>query len=179
METIKGWEAIDLFFLILALRIAYVAQKEGILKESFKTLSLIGSSLLSFHYYPLLSEKLEKELGLPASLFYFISFVTLMLAGVIFFFLLKVTINFFLKWRKEAISLPERVGAILIGGIRFAFASSLIVFAISLLPWKDYRYQGALSLFKSLSPKVYLTSMKLISRINPQLEVNRKVEEYR
>jgi uncharacterized membrane protein required for colicin V production len=179
MEIIKKFTLIDFLFLLLALRIIYIALSKGILNEILKTVGILFSSLIAFHYYPIVGKDIEK--GVPEFIknsSYFLSFfLILSFFYVVFYFLRKIITVLF---KKEGISLDERMVSLFIGGFRFAFLLSTIIFFLHLFPSQNkYLYKSrSYKLFKNVAPKIYLVSFEVYNRFNREEKLNKEVKRY-
>lgn len=125
---------LDIFVLIILIRICYVAIKTGFLLELFKILGAILAAYLSLHYFSRLSSFVSTLIGFrnisPAFLS-LLSFVFLAGAGYLAFSFLR---RIFLKLIKmEAVSTLNKWGGFVLGVARgFLFASLVIfIFVIS------------------------------------------------
>ena len=170
---------IDLFLLIVFLRVIYIAISRGVINESFKIAGLFVSGWFSFHYYFPLGNKIgSKILFFSEEHLYFISFFLIFFIVKIIFSLLRLIVVSLFK-RKE-IPLYERWLLFFLGGGRAAILCSVIGFSLYLSPL-DSKYLNesvSYSLFKNIAPKAYLTSFEFYSKINPNVILNEKIKEY-
>jgi uncharacterized membrane protein required for colicin V production len=121
---------VDIFVLILGVRICYVAVKSGFPVELFKFIGTIAAIYLSLHYYVLLTayikEWLPLEGRLPQDFLQFIVFLALAAAGYYSFMVLRSIFYRFLKM--EAVSTLNKWGSLILGVARAVFLASLIMF---------------------------------------------------
>jgi len=125
---------IDLFVIIILIKICYVAIKTGFPVELFKILGLILATYLSLHYYFRLSSFVSILLGsknIPSVFLSLLSFIFLAGAGFLFFSFLRRI--FFKLVKMEAVSSLNKWGGLVLGITRgFLFAGLVIfIFVIS------------------------------------------------
>jgi len=180
MEVTARASLIDLFFLILFLRVAYISVAKGLLVEAFKIAGLLVSSFFAFHYYPYFADKVVGKIPLLSKEYLqFVSFCSIFLAtGVIFIFLRLIAI--FLV-RREDVPLIERRLAFFAGIFRAAFLSSMIFFILYLFPFKLQPQNPGISyrMLKNFGPKAYLIALDFYNKkINKNVILNKEVEKY-
>lgn len=179
MQIIEKINLIDIFFLIVGLRIIYIAASGGIIKEIFKITGSLGGAFLAFHYYsPFASMIGEKIPFLNEQYIGFLPFFFIFSVLVIFFSFLGKLINLFLK--REELSLEEKSVALFAGIFRFIFFTSVVIFGLSLLPVDKKYYQGSFSyrMFKNVAPGIYLGTVEFYSKFNQKAVVNEEVKKY-
>ena len=175
MDVVVKPSFIDLVFLILCLRIVYIAVARGMLRECFRLLGLINGVFAAFHNYTGFSEKLVKIIPfLNREYVHFISFFLIFIGVNAVFTLLRLIITFLFK--REQISLKERWVSFLFGSAGACFWVSAVIFALHLSPLNPKHFTSSISyaLFKNIAPKAYLVSMNL----NPKIGANEKVQKY-
>jgi len=180
MELIDKFHIIDIFFLIIFLRIVFIAFSRGLLNEFIKLIGLSFASFFSFQYYSLfLGEVFGKEpFSFNQEHLNLISFLIIFFVVVFIFFLLRRAVVPFLKQKKY--SLWEKGLASLLGCCRALFSVSIIIFILWLSPFsfkgvfKSFSYKK----FKSIAPLSYLGSFKFYKTINPQSQLNKEVVTY-
>ncbi len=170
---------IDLFFLILCLRIIYISVSKGAGHEIFKTLGLLVSGLFAFHFYSFLGQSINDKISfLSKEYLYFFSFLGIFLGvGAIFNLLGLITA---LLFKQEVVSKPQRWIGLFFGVFRALFLSSIIVFLLHLSPLNSQYFDDTISykIFKNVAPKVYLLSFKVYNKIYKQAQINKEVEGY-
>lgn len=179
MEIFGRAGLIDLFFLIICLRIFYISISRGFLSESFKILGLLSGSFFAFQYYFFIGGILSKRIPfLHPESFYFIAFLLILLGIGIIFSFLRIIVTFLFK--KKERSFTEKGLSFLIGGLRASFFISVIIFLLHLLPFNSLYFRHTLSydIFKNIAPKFYLVSFNLYKKIIPIATLNKEVEEY-
>ncbi len=121
---------VDIFVLILGVRICYVAVKSGFPVELFKFIGTVTAVYLSLHYYVALSGYIEGWLSmgnrLPQDFLQFIVFLSLAAAGYYAFMVLRSIFYRFLKM--EAVSTLNKWGSLILGLARAVVLVSLIMF---------------------------------------------------
>lgn len=127
IRTQINW--LDLFIIIILIRICYTAIKAGFPAELFKIAGLILATYLSLHYYSGLSSFLSGLIGPKntlSALLSPVSFIFLAGAGIFAFSLLR---RIFLKLVKmEAVSSLNKWGGFVLGITRAFLFASLVVF---------------------------------------------------
>jgi uncharacterized membrane protein required for colicin V production len=178
MSESSGQFLIDLLFLILCLRIIYIAISYGFICEFFKTAGLLLGSFFAFQYYPLVNIIAEALPFLNRGYSALFSFL-LILLGVNLFFVLSRMIVMSLFKIKE-IYFKQKVVLFLLGGFRAVFTSSIILFLLYLSPLdsKYFCHNISYGLFKGFAPKIYLASFKVYNKVSTKAIVNKEVEAY-
>ena len=125
---------LDLFVIIILIRICYAAIKTGFPVELFKILGVILATYLSLHYYSGLTSVVSILIGsknMPLVFLNLLSFIFLAGAGFLFFSFLRRI--FFKLVKMEAVSALNKWGGFVLGITRgFLFASLVIfIFVIS------------------------------------------------
>jgi len=131
LDTFKQFNWLDIFVIILLLRIGYIAIKTGLPLELFKLLGTIVSVYLSLHYYSVWADFLKARPALkniPLELLSFVSFIALVILGHAIFILLR---SLFLRFLKlEAVANLNKWGGLLLGIARGILLASLIMFIL-------------------------------------------------
>ncbi|MDD5238816.1 MAG: CvpA family protein, partial [Candidatus Omnitrophica bacterium] len=129
MQNIIGqinW--IDIFVIILLIRICYIAAELGLFIESFKLLGTLASIYLSLHYYKQLSDFTQNAIGLkdsPAYIFDLFSVIILAILSYLIFAILRKVFSKLVK--VETLDNLNRWGALILGVIGgFLFAGLII-----------------------------------------------------
>ncbi len=132
INILKQINWVDIFVLILVVRICFIAAKCGFPIELFKFMGTIAAIYFSFHYFVILSDYINNWLALgerlPLEFLQFIVFVLLAISGYAAFILLRSILYRFLKM--EAVSALNKWGSLILGITRGVFLSSLIIFAM-------------------------------------------------
>ncbi len=170
---------IDLFFLILCLRVIYISVSRGICLEALKLSGLLVSSLLAFQYYPPLAGNISRKLPFfNQEYFYFWSFLAIFLSVSAVFSLVRLIMLVFLEKKEK--SFGEKLIALFAGGLRAAFLASLVIFLLHLTPLGSQRFSSNLSyrIFKNIAPKTYLISFAFINKLNSGISLNEEIQKY-
>ena len=170
---------IDLFFLILCLRIIYIAVSRGALREGFKLMGLLAGSLCAFHFYVLIAQRLSSKLTfLKEESLFFVSFFGILSSVVLIFVLLRLIATSLFKL--NTISSGERWLLLLAGFFRAAFLISIILFLYYLSPAYSRQNQLGISYkaFKNFAPKVYSATFSVFKKINGNIKLNKEVGLY-
>ena len=179
MEITARAALIDLFFLILCLRIIYISVSKGALQEGFKIAGLLLSSLFAFHLFSFLGNSLSNKVTIISKDYlYFISFLVIFLGIGAIINLIRLILA--LLFKREEVPKSERWAGLLIGGFRASYLSSIILFLLYLSPLGLQYFNDTISykIFKKIAPKVYLLSFEAYSKFYTKAEVNKEVEEY-
>ncbi|UCC95168.1 MAG: CvpA family protein [Candidatus Omnitrophota bacterium] len=179
MEAIKRVGLIDFLFLLLVLRIGYIAVSKGVTAEIFKTLGISIGSFFAFQYYPSLAEQINKKvIILNKAYLDAISFLLIFIGIVGIFSLLRRMVAFLVH--KKEISLQERRVSLCVGILRYAFFSSAMIFFLYLSPLNPEHFEKSISfkLFKNIAPKMYLTGMSFYNKFEPAIVTNKEVKKY-
>jgi len=155
IPLIKQLNWVDLFFLILLMRIIYIGIKKGLVVEFFKTLGVILSLFLSLHYYTRLGDFIHAKSSLPLEFADFVSFVFLVMIGYLLFLILRTA--FLLLIKVEPVNLINRWGGAILGILRGILTVSLL---ISVLCLSTIKY------FEESSKKSF--SSNYLSRVAPK-----------
>jgi membrane protein required for colicin V production len=160
LSVLKQFNWLDIFVVIIILRIGYIANKNGFSGELFKFLGTVLAIYLSLHYYIIFSDYIGSRIGVNnIPLEYLTSglFIILAILGYIIFAILRKVFYRFIKM--EAVPNLDRWGGLLLGLARGILVASLIMFILVTSPigyLKDSvvgSYSGKY-LFK-IAPRVY------------------------
>ena len=138
MEALKQFNWVDIFSIILFLRICYVATKTGLPVEIFKLLGTLLATYAALHYFTAVSDLFGGKVNIEKmSLEFrdFLAFLVLASAGYIFMVLVRMVFFQFIKI--EAVSLLNKWGGFILGLGRGLLLTSIAVFGltISTLPY--------------------------------------------
>lgn len=160
LNILKQFNWVDIFFVILLIRITYVALKNGFSAELFRLLGTILAIYLSLHYYISFSDYIIGRSGtnnIPAEYLTFSAFVFLVILGYAIFLLLGRVFSRFIQM--EAVPNLNKWGSLILGIIRSFLLMSLIIFILVVAPLGYFRdsvnnsYSGK-RLFK-IAPSTY------------------------
>lgn len=180
MEISAEQAFVDLFFLILFLRVVYIAISRGILCEIFKAVGLFIATIFAFHYYFSFGNYVNKKILLVSKeyLYPLCFFLILISIGGIFS-ILRLIITL-LVVKKKDVSFPERWLSAFVGWGRAIFLSSVVIFLLHQGPFERGFFQKTISyrMFKNITPKVYLAFFRFYKKVNPKAVLNKEVEKY-
>lgn len=131
-KMIQHFNWVDVLFIIILLRIAYIAIKKGVVVESFKLCGTLFALYISLHYYPVVSDWLRSLFGLKNVPLDFLDFVIcFFLAGLgyIVFVAIRAVFTSFIKM--EPSQRLNKLCGLLLGGARIILCTSLVAFVLS------------------------------------------------
>jgi uncharacterized membrane protein required for colicin V production len=141
LDILKQINWVDIFLLILTLRVCFVAVKSGFPVELFKLAGTVAAVYLSLHYYISLAgyvfNWLPLEKIIPLDLLEFLIFLVLAIGGYFIFILLRSVFSRFLKM--EAVSALNKWGGLLLGIARAVLLSSLMILVLILSNVKYFK----------------------------------------
>jgi len=160
LDILKQFNWVDIFFVILLIRICYVAIKNGFSVELFKLLGTISAIYFSLHYYIIFPDYIIGRIGaknIPLEYLTFFSFVVLAILGYLIFMILSKVFSRFIQM--EAVPNLNKWGSLILGIIRSFLLVSLLIFIFVIAPGSYFRnsvnnsYSGK-RLFK-IAPATY------------------------
>jgi len=173
-------EIIDIFFLVLLLRVSYIAVSRGLFREICKITGLLCAVFFAFQFYPHLSEAIRaKTRFINPGYLYPVVFLLIFAGVVAAFFFLNLFLGLFLP--KGDISVKRKLILLGLGGFRAVFFLSVLIFLFHLASFNPKHIQNGLSyrLAKKVAPVFYLAvagpAEKIIDR---DFKLNNKVEDY-
>ncbi len=133
LEIIQQCNWVDVFIVILLLRIIYIALKNGLPIEMFKLLGVLLAIYISFHYYTLFSDWLGERLPAiqeksPLEFLDFFVFVVLAIFTYLVFVGVRITFYRFIKM--EAVPRLSQFGGLILGILRGVLLVGLIMYAL-------------------------------------------------
>lgn len=132
LNTLKQFNWLDIFILIMIFRICYIAVKGGFTTEFFKFLGTLTAIYLAMHYSVFIADYtrglLPAEAKIPLELINVLIFSTLSIMGYFLFVLLRHAFNNFVKI--ETVSSLNKWGGLIVGGYRSVLLVSLVSFAL-------------------------------------------------
>ncbi len=170
---------LDILFLIICLRVVYVAAARGMIAEGLKGGGLLAGSLLAFHYYTFIGDRFTAQgRFIRPEYFDFISFFFILVAAGLIFALTRLIVMVLFK--RDEIPATERWLALFAGGARAIILSSVLIFLLHLSPLEPRLYNQSFSwkFAHRVAPKVYLESFKLYRHFVPTSQVNKEVQKY-
>jgi membrane protein required for colicin V production len=164
LALIERFNWVDIFFIILLLRIGYVASKSGFISEFFKLLGVLMAIYVAMHYYTDLSDflrgRFELDERLPLDFLDFFCFILLVGVSYILSILLRQTFSMFIKL--EAIPRLNRWGGFIMGITRAILLIGLFTFIFSITTLKYMHDKVAQSY---LGPRLINVAPATYSRI--------------
>jgi len=178
MEVAVNADLIDLFFLILCLRVIYISIAKGVVCEGFKIAGLLLGAFFAFQFHSFYEASNFKVAFLNNKYLEFISFASIFLSVNGIFSLLRLIVTSLFK-RKD-IPLGERWALLFVGGARAAFLLSLIIFLLHLSPLDSKYFTQSISygMFKGVAPRYYLITFGMYKSFYPEANLSQRVEEY-
>jgi uncharacterized membrane protein required for colicin V production len=140
LNSLKQFNWVDIFFVILLIRICYVAIKNGFSVELFKLLGTVSAIYLSLHYYIIFPDYIVGRIGvknIPLEYLTFFSFVSLATLGYLIFMLLRKVFSRFIHM--EAVSNLNKWGSLILSVIRSFLLISLLIFIFVIAPTDYFR----------------------------------------
>lgn len=119
---------VDIFVLILAIRIIYIAFKTGLKCEFFKLLGTLSATYLALHYYVSLSAFLNARIfnrPAPSSILNFVAFLFLLAFGYAIFFALRWVLSRVIK--TDINPKLDRWGGLTCGVLRALLTASILL----------------------------------------------------
>lgn len=137
MQTIiRQLNWVDVFFLILSLRVCYAAMKVGFVAEFFKLLGTLCALYTSLHYYTYLSDWFTGLLHInvkEGTHLEFLDFVTfLLLAGVCYAAVASLRLLFTHFVKIEAVSKLNQAAGLVLGSCRVFLLLGLIAYLLAI-----------------------------------------------
>lgn len=180
MEFLKNFNWVDVLLLTLAVRIVYTAGKTGFIVELLKTLGVLFTLLVVFHFYSTLAGWCPQVAFFPGQWLPALAFVVLWLAGVILCRLIRE--GFLLMFTVQSISLVDSWGAAALSVVRFLLIGSMLLF-LFFATGVPYLHRGAQGAFvgKHILPVAPGTYSKVtrgfVAALFPAEKVNPAVAE--
>jgi uncharacterized membrane protein required for colicin V production len=129
LDFLKQFNWIDIFILILFLRIAYISLKTGLPAEFFKILGTLSAVYLSLHYYTSFANFFAQRLvskNKPLPILEFFFFIALAFIGYGLFILLRLLLCRCVS--AEVIPNLSKWGGLIVGLTRGFLLASLVLF---------------------------------------------------
>lgn len=129
LSALKQFNWVDIFVVIIILRIGYVALRNGFSLELFKLLGTVLAIYLSLHYYLVFSDNIAGRLSIDNNIareyLTFLFFIFLAVAGYAIFVILRKVFYRFIQL--EAVANLNKWGGLFLGLCRAVLALSLLV----------------------------------------------------
>lgn len=183
LNILEQFNWVDIFFVILLIRIGYIARKNGFTRELFKLLGTLAAIYLALHYYIIFPDYIIQNTGvknIPLEYFTFFSFLVLAILGYLIFVLFSRAFSRFIQM--EAVPNLNKWGSLILSIIRGFLLLSLIIFIFVIAPRGYFRnsvhnsYSGK-RLFR-IAPATYTWIWNsIISKFRPQEKFNEAILE--
>lgn len=135
-STLKQFNWLDIFVLILLLRISYVAMRSEFFLELFKFLGTILAVYLSLHYYIVFSDYIGSHIGVNNIPLEYLTSIICVVLGFLGYFIFVVLRKVFYRFMKmEAVPTLNKWGAAILGLTRGVLVASLIIFIMVTSPF--------------------------------------------
>lgn len=173
LNTIRQFNWVDIFAVILLIRTGYIAIRNGLPVEFFKLLGTVAAIYTAMHYYLRLA-------GLIGGRFPFLFFIVLALFSYLVSVILR---NLFYRFIKmEATPRLDRWGGFILGIIRGVFLISLLMFFFLILPGDYFKnsVKGSYSgrYLARIAPATYSKLWNgLFSKFMSQEKINQTINE--
>ena len=174
MEILGRINWVDIFSIILLLRITYASFRGGLSHELFSTLGVFFNLIVSIHYYQKIGNFVSETVsGFPVALSNFFSFLLLSAALALLFRLIRMILDRVIKieWHPFI----EGFGGLVAGAVKAFMSVSLVLMLLILLPlpymqWsvRDKSVTGMF--FLSIGPTIYSKTYRQIPGIKAQGE---------
>ncbi|HNX81278.1 MAG TPA: CvpA family protein [Candidatus Omnitrophota bacterium] len=186
---VKSCNWVDVFILIILIRVCYISLKIGFVAEVFKLAGLLFSMYLACHYFTFISDLISTNVKLrylpplmPVEFLDFIVFVLLVFVGYGLFVLLRETLGKLIH--TEAVATLNKWGGLLVGFIRGVLLASLVAFMLSITSISYFKNSTYQSYFGSrlfyVTPVIYSGMWNgLISKFMVFEKYNKTVDEIR
>jgi uncharacterized membrane protein required for colicin V production len=124
---------VDVFVVILILRVGYVAWKTGLPVEFFKLLGTITAIYLPCHYYTKLADFFRANLFAGKAALEFLDFPVFLLLAILGYLVFKLLRSVFSRFIKaEAVANLNNWGGLILGAVRGILLTGLIIFMLVL-----------------------------------------------
>ena len=180
MEVTKGLALIDFVFLIVFLRVLYIAIVKGVLTEAFRLVGVFCGSVLAFHFYPPFAKTIEANFPFVGEKYFaLVAFILIFLGAKTAFYLAAKIVG--LLFEREDSSLAQRWVSFFMGILRCIILGSTVLYLFYISPLNPKYYNGlAFRTLKKAAPKIYLVSAEIFKKSipEPKVEVNKEVQSY-
>jgi uncharacterized membrane protein required for colicin V production len=162
---------LDIFIIIIVMRISYVAFQDGLSHQIFPLIGTICTAVIALHYYHNIAVYIyQNAVRLPVKVLDFLSFVLLLIGIGLIFKLLRALSEKIINvtWHP----LVERGGGLLLGFMRACVVTSVLLMIMALMPLSylqhSIRDRSLMGMhFLRIVPNIY----GKVSRILPTFKV--------
>lgn len=183
-NVIQRFNWVDIFVIILSLRILYIAFKTGFVSELFKLLGTLLAVYVGMHYYTAFSDLLRSRFGLekkiPLDFLDFICFILLVAVSYLVGILFRQVFCRLIKL--EAVPRLNQWGGLIIGIFRAVLLAGLFVFIFSITSIQYLHNKAAGSYFGNdlikVAPQAYSSIWNgFMSKFMPSEKFNTTIPE--
>jgi len=183
INVIKQLNWVDIFVIVLALRICFISYKTGFAISLFKFLGTLTALYLSMHYYTWFSDQVQRlpfTKVFPITFLDFICFIVLMACGYTIFVFLRAMVYRYLKM--EAVPALNKWGGLFFGIARAILVAGLVIYALR-ISTAGYFMRSAVKSFSGsylsqIAPRTYSwTWYNLVSKFAVKEKFNSTVTE--
>ncbi len=184
MHFLKSLNWVDILMAVLAVRILYISSKTGFVTEFMKTLAVLISVFVAFHYYVRWADVMAGATGMTTAalqpFFHVLGFVVIWLVAVIVMKFVRDGI--LVIFTVQTISMVDKWGAVVISVLRFFLTASMIMF-VFLVTDQPYMERMTMSSFShkyilSVAPQTYQKMVNgFVVKFFPSQKVNQVVTE--
>ncbi len=131
LDVFKQFKWVDVFVIIVLLRICYVSFKTGFTIELFKLFGTMAAIFFPLHYYTLFSDRVTQGAAtqkMPLEFIDFISFIVLSITSYAVFILLRGVFHRFIKM--EAVPTLNKWGGLILGIARGFLLTGLLMYML-------------------------------------------------
>lgn len=128
-DLLKEINWVDIFAVILFIRLCFIATKYGFAVEFFKLLGILASLFVSLHYYTAISDFVRARVQTQKMPLQFLDFLFFMILAILAYLLFVLVRSAFYRFIKlEAVSYLNKWGALILGILRSFLTLSLIMY---------------------------------------------------
>ena len=180
-DIARQFNWLDITFIILLIRICYIAQDKGALVEIFKVSGVLCGILLAFENFNFLGAFIREKFSFSPELLNALCFVALLIFGYFIFVVFRDLILRFVK-RKEKLTSLDRIIALMLGAFRASVIFSLLLLALLLSGKENFRNDTKRSYlaayFLELSPRAHSFIFNtIVKKIKPDFQANPIIQE--
>lgn len=183
LDILKQFKWVDIFVIILLIRVCYVSFKTGFTIELFKLLGTVAAIFFPLHYYTFFSDRVIQRAStqkMPLEFIDFISFLILAIVSYAVLILLRGVFHRFVKM--EAVPILNKWGGLILGVARGFLLTGLLMYMLVISSVSYFKntvansYSGK-SLF-SIAPATYnWVWYSIVSKFTTEGKINNTVME--
>ena len=166
MDIVNKLNWVDILVVIIMLRTSYVAFQDGLSHEIFPMIGAFSGLVLSLAYYKKIASVISQNMGgISVGILEALSFVTLFVAVIFVFKLLRLAFDKIIKvtWHPFI----EKLGGFLAGAVKASMITSAILIGLALLPLSYLKWSigdGSLigMYFLKIGPSIYAKASRVL-----------------